>query len=217
VRRGLGLGTISLLGHSYGGVLAQAYAFKYQANLSHLLLCSTFHSTRALNEVFVKMKQAMPPDLRARIDGMEKLGLYGHGRDYEKNRYTDDYMKAAWGEGYFPYLYQRHPDPNYNPTDTGNTSWDLYREMWGSHGEFIIDGNLVSVEYADRLSTIKVPTLITAGDHDESDPSIARTMHDKIPGSKLVIYPQSGHMTFVDQPVLFVQSVNDFLHPAPKK
>src|SRR5213593_2862627 len=69
VRRGLGLGTISLLGHSYGGVLAQAYAFKYQANLSHLLLCSTFHSTRALNDVFVKMKQAMPPDLRARIDG----------------------------------------------------------------------------------------------------------------------------------------------------
>ncbi len=217
VRHGLGLGTISLLGHSYGGVLAQAYAFKYQANLSHLLLCSTFHSTRALNDVFVKMKQTMPAELRARVDAMEKAGLYAHGKDYEKNRYTDDYMKAAWGEGYFPYLYQRHPDPNYNPTDTGNTSWDLYREMWGSHGEFIIDGNLVSVEYADRLPTIKVPTLITAGDHDESDPSIARDMHDKIPGSKLVIYPQSGHMTFVDQPVLFIKSVNDFLHPAPKK
>ena len=217
VRRELGLGKISLLGHSYGGVLAQAYAFKYQANLGHLLLCSTFHSTRALNEVFVKMKQAMPPDLRARIDGMEKLGLYGHGRDYEKNRYTDDYMKAAWGEGYFPYLYQRHPDPNYNPTDTGNTSWDLYREMWGSHGEFIIDGNLTSVEYADRLPTIHVPTLITAGDHDESDPSIAREMQTRIPGAKLVIFPQSGHMTFVDQPDLFIETVNDFLHPAPKR
>src|SRR5712692_8979680 len=36
VRHGLGLGTISLLGHSYGGVLAKAYAFKYQANLSNL-------------------------------------------------------------------------------------------------------------------------------------------------------------------------------------
>src|SRR6266851_934797 len=46
VRRGLGLGTIALLGHSFGGVLAQAYAFKYQASLSHLILCSTFHSTR---------------------------------------------------------------------------------------------------------------------------------------------------------------------------
>src|SRR5437867_6322157 len=181
VRRGLGLGTISLLGHSYGGVLAQAYAFKYQANLSHLLLCSTFHSTRALNEVFVKMKQTMPPDLRARIDGMEKLGLYGHGRDYEKNRYTDDYMKAAWGEGYFPYLYQRHPDPNYKPTDTANTSWDPYREMSGPHGRLIIDGNLPSVEYADPLPTIHVPTLLTAGYHDESDPSTPHQIQTRIP------------------------------------
>src|SRR6266478_3215209 len=52
VRRGLGLGKIALLGHSYGGVVAQAYAFKYQANLGHLILCSTFHSTRGLNDIF---------------------------------------------------------------------------------------------------------------------------------------------------------------------
>jgi pimeloyl-ACP methyl ester carboxylesterase len=84
--------------------------------------------------------------------------------------------------------------------------------MWGSHGEFVIDGNLTSVEYADRLPSIKVPTLITAGDHDESDPSIARAMQALIPGSKLVIYPKSGHMTFVDQPVLFVDTINAFLH-----
>ncbi len=217
VRRDLGLGKIALLGHSYGGVLAQAYAFKYQANLTHLLLCSTFHSTRALNDIFVRMKANMTPELRGRIAAMESAGLFGHGKDYEKSRYTEDYMKAAWGEAYFPYLYQRHPDPNYHPADTGNTSWDLYREMWGSHGEFVIDGNLVSVEYADRLPSIKVPTLITAGDHDESDPSIARDMQSRIPGSKLVIFPQSGHMTFVDQPVLFVQTVNDFLHPVAKR
>src|SRR4051812_42925112 len=42
VRKALGLGKISLLGHSYGGVVVQAYAFKHQANLSHLILASTF-------------------------------------------------------------------------------------------------------------------------------------------------------------------------------
>ncbi len=42
VRQELGLGKISLLGHSYGGVLAQAYALKYQQNLTHLILASTF-------------------------------------------------------------------------------------------------------------------------------------------------------------------------------
>jgi proline iminopeptidase len=211
VRQALGLGKISLLGHSYGGCLAQAYAFKYQRNLSHLILGSTFSSTKAINEVFVHMKEKMPAELRDRISKMEAAGLYGHGKEYEQHRYTNEYMIAAWGEGYFPYLYQNRPDPNYDPVANGNTAWDLYREMWGSHGEFIIDGNLKSVEYTDQLATIKVPTLVLVGDHDESDPAMSQVMHEKIAGSRLVIFPKAGHMTFVDQPDMFVKAVDDFL------
>jgi len=211
VRVALNLGRIALLGHSYGGVLAQAYALQYQRNLSHLILCSTFPSTRQMNEVFTRMKQKMSPDLRQRVDDLEKVGLYGHGKDYEKNRYPNDYMIAAWGEAYFPYLYQNHPDPNYDPIANGNMAWDLYREMWGSDGEFVIDGNLESVEYVDRLPSIKVPTLIIVGDHDECDPSLSEEMHEKIAGSKLVVLPKSGHMTFVDQPGLFIDAVKNFV------
>jgi proline iminopeptidase len=211
VRQALGLGQVSLLGHSYGGVLAQAYALKYQKNLSALILASTFSSTKALNEVFAQMKEKMPPELRDRINRLESDGLYGHGRDYEKNRYTTEYMTAAWGDGYFPYLYRNRPDPNYDPIDNGKMSWALYREMWGSQGEFIVDGNLKSVEYTDRLATIKVPTLLLAGDHDECDPTMSKVMQAKIAGSKLVILPESGHMTFVDQPGLFEKAVEDFL------
>ena len=213
VRQALGLGKISLMGHSYGGVLAQAYALKYQRNLTHLILGSTFHSTTAINEILARMKQNMPADERDKLNALEQAGLFGKGKDWEKNRYPDDYAKLAWGDGYFPYLYQRRPDPNYDPM-SGNTStaWDLYREMWGSHGEFVIDGNLKSVEYADRLSSIHVPTLVICGDHDESDPSLSRTMHEKIAGSKLVIVPQSGHMVFVDQPTLYLKTIDGFLH-----
>lgn len=213
VRVALRLGKINLLGHSYGGVLAQAYALKYQEYVSHLILCSTFHSTKQLNDVFVQMKAKMSPELRARIDAMERAGLYGHGKDYEKGRYTNEYMEAAWGEGYYPYLYGARPDANYDPTATGNMAWDLYKVMWGSSGEFVVDGNLVSVEYADRLGSITVPTLITVGDHDQVDPSISRDMQSKIPGSKLVVLPDSGHMTFVDQPALFIKAVDEFIHP----
>src|SRR5437868_6155834 len=211
VRRALNLGQISLLGHSYGGVLAQAYALKYQKNLSHLILGSTFSSTKAMNDVLARIKQNIPSDARERVNKMESEGLYGHGKDYEKNRYTSDYMIAAWGDGYFPYLYQNRPDPNYDPVDNGKMAWDLYKEMWGEHGEFVIDGNLKSAEYTEQLSAIKIPTLIIAGDHDESDPSLSRTMHEKIGGSKLVILPRSGHMTFVDQPGLFQEAIEEFL------
>lgn len=75
--------------------------------------------------------QAMPPETREKILALEKPGLYGKGKDYEKNRYPEDYMKTAWGEGYFPYLYQNHPDPKYDPLEDGKISWDLYREMRG--------------------------------------------------------------------------------------
>jgi proline iminopeptidase len=212
VREALGLGKMALLGHSFGGVLAQAYALKYQENLSHLILCSTFSSTSLMNEVFVKIKENMDPELRGRIDKMEKEGLYGHGLPYEQNRYTDEYMIAAWGEGYFPYIFQRNPDPAYEPASGDAFAWTLYREMWGSNGEYVIDGNLKSAEYTDRLNTIKVPTLINCGDNDECAPWLSELMHEKMPGSKLVIYPQSGHMTFVDQPGLFIKSIVDFLH-----
>ena len=214
VRLALRLGHINLLGHSYGGALAQAYALKYQQNLSHLILCSTFSSTKAMNQVFVRMKERMAPELRARIDSLERAGLYGHGKSFERGRYTADYMTASWGEAYFPYLYVKRPEPNFDPLLNGVMSWELYRTMWGSNGEFVIDGNLVSVEYDDRLGTISVPTLITVGDNDECDPALSRKMHELIRGSKLVVLPQSGHMTFVDQPALFVKTVDDFLHPS---
>jgi len=215
LRGALKLGNIALLGHSCGGVLAQAYALKYQQNLTHLILCSTFHSTIKMNEVFRRMKEDMTPELRHRIEGMEKAGLFGYGKEYEKRRYTSEYMIAAWGEGYFPYLYQNRPDPSYDPLTAG-FAWDVYYEMWGRSGEFMIDGNLKSVEYSDRLSSIKVPTLITVGDHDECAPWLSEEMNKAIPGSKLVVLPKSGHMTFVDQPDMFIRTIDDFLHQNQK-
>jgi proline iminopeptidase len=212
VRQALHLGKISLLGHSYGGVLAQAYAFKYQQNLTHLILGGTFYSTSEMNKVLAEERRSMPPEALARLEALEKAGLFGKGKDWEKGRYPEDYAKLAWGDGYFPYLYQHRPDPNYDPLAGNTTSaWDLYREMWGSNGEFIIDGNLKSVEYLDKLSNIHVPTLVICGDHDESNPRLSRTMHEKIAGSKLVVVPQAGHMAFVDQPNLYIRSVSDFL------
>ena len=213
VRVALNLGKMSLLGHSYGGVLAQAYALKYQQNLSHLILVGTFASTREINEALARMKAAMPADKRARLEELEKAGLFGKGPIWEQGRYPSEYATLAWGDGYFPYLYGARPDATYDAQGANTTTaWDLYREMWGSHGEFVVDGNLTSVEYLDRLSTIHVPTLIMAGDHDESDPKMSREMHAKIAGSQLLILPNSGHMSFVDQPTLFLTTVRDFVN-----
>jgi len=212
VRQALDLGKISLLGHSFGGVLVQAYAFKYQKNLSHLILGSTFSSTVELNQALAKMKAEMTPQDRDRVNALEAAGLFGKGEIWEHGRYPEEYAKLAWGKGYFPDVYQNRPDPNYDPlaSNTG-TAWDVYREMWGSDGEFVVDGNLKEVEYVGQLPQIKVPTLIIVGDHDESDPKMSKEMHEKIAGSQLIILSNSGHMTFVDQPGQFLNAVRDFI------
>lgn len=216
VRVALGLGKINVLGHSYGGVLAQAYAFKYQEHLSHLVLASTFASTKEMNQVLQRIKNQMPRDKLALTNAFEKAGLFNKGAAWEHGRYPSQYATLAWGDGYFSKLYGARPDADYDPQaqDT-TTAWDLYREMWGSHGEFVIDGNLSSVEYLDKLSMIKVPTLILAGDHDECDPSLSKEMNARIKGSRLVILPNSGHMAFVDQPNLWNRSVAEFLNSMP--
>ena len=212
VRVALGLGKIDLLGHSCGGVLAEAYALKYQQHLRHLILNSTFASTREMNAVLAREKAQMPPDKLKRLDELEAAGLFGKGAIWEHGRYPAEYETLAWGDGYFPFLYGARPDANYDPA-TGNapTNWELYREMWGSDGEFVIDGNLKTVEWVGRLHTIHVPTLIVVGDHDECDPSLSKEMHEKIAGSKLVILPDAGHMNFVDQPDMWQQAVEGFL------
>jgi len=88
--------------------------------------------------------------------------------------------------------------------------------MVGEHGEFVIDGNLKEAEYLDRLHSIKIPTLIIVGEHDECDSSLSKEIEERIAGSKLAILPNSGHMNFEDQPELWLRSVEDFLMPDGK-
>jgi len=212
VRVALNLGKINLLGHSCGGVLAENYALRYQQHLAHLILVGTFASTTEINKVLAKMKAAMPANELKRVDELEKAGLFGKGQLWERGRYSTEYETLAWGDGYFPWLYGARPDSTYDPA-TGNapTNWELYREMWGSDGEFVIDGNLKSVEYLAKLHTIHVPALVMAGEHDEAAPVLAQQIQSGIPGAKLFIMPNAGHMEFVDQPDLFISTINTFL------
>jgi proline iminopeptidase len=215
LRRALGLRSINLLGHSFGGVIAQAYALKYQNNLSHLILANTFDSTKELNEIWAQLKSKIDPEHLLRIEDLEKQGLFNKGDPWEHGRYTAEYAELAWGWGYYPYMYESHPNPNYNPLGNLGLAWDVFREMSGSGGEFLIDGNMTSIEYAERLRTLHVPTLIIAGEHDEISSSMANEMHSHISGSQMVVLPKSKHMTFVDQNVLFNTTVDAFIHSRP--
>src|SRR5260370_33379235 len=113
-------------------------------------------------------KGQMPPEKLARLEELEKAGLYGKGAIWEHGRYSEEYEKLAWGDGYFPFLFGAHPDSNYDPTtDSAGMNWELYREMWSPDGEFEIDGSMKSAGYGDQLTTIKVATPRMCGDADQ--------------------------------------------------
>ena len=74
------------------------------------------------------------------------------------------------------------------------------------------------LEYEDRLGDIRKPVLILVGEHDRTTtPRAARQMHDAVTGSELVIFPDAGHMSYVEQPDAYFAAVRDFFarHPIP--
>jgi len=71
------------------------------------------------------------------------------------------------------------------------------------------------LNYLDRLSQIKVPTLIIVGEEDPGTPvSVSAAMHERIPNSKLVILPSARHLSNVEQAEAFNTVLLKFLKEA---
>ena len=65
---------------------------------------------------------------------------------------------------------------------------------------------------AQRLHTIRVPTLIVIGEHDVPGcQAIADTLHRRIPNARKVAMARVGHMSNVEAPERFNVLVSDFL------
>jgi 3-oxoadipate enol-lactonase len=68
------------------------------------------------------------------------------------------------------------------------------------------------LNYLDRLSEIKVPTLILVGEDDPGAPvSASQAMHERISNSKLVILPSARHLSNVEQAEAFNAALLTFL------
>jgi len=65
------------------------------------------------------------------------------------------------------------------------------------------------------LTSIDVPTLIVVGEHDAlTPPAVARSLHERISGSQLVVVPDAGHFSCLESPAVFSGALADFLASA---
>jgi pimeloyl-ACP methyl ester carboxylesterase len=69
---------------------------------------------------------------------------------------------------------------------------------------------------AELLGTIKVPTLVLHGERDLLiEPASARKFAAAIPGAKLILYPQVGHLPQIEIPQRSAADVAAFLEELP--
>jgi proline iminopeptidase len=203
VRVALGLGKIDLLGHSFGGILAQAVAIHHPAGIRRLILAATGSSAARLNADFALIKKSADEQTRARIEALEARGIIGaDGAQLAEYRKLADQVHA-------PYSYFiRQPAWDSAQSPMG---WDVLNQMWGAKSDFHIDGNLVGFDFTEALRKLTIPALVIYGDHDMVTDATAQESHAALAGSALIKIPHSAHMIMVDQNAAFIDAVTHFL------
>ena len=201
VRDALGLDRVHLFGSSWGGMLAMEYALTQPAGLASLVLSSSPASIPLWAEETGRLRAELPEETQRVLDEHEAAGT-ADSPEYEH----------AMMEFYRRHVCRLDPMPEYVQRTFQNLAEnpDVYMHMQGPN-EFVITGTFKDWDITDRLAEIHVPTLVTSGRHDECTPRQAEIVHEGIPSSEWVVFEDSSHMQFAEEPDRYLEVLDDFL------
>jgi proline iminopeptidase len=205
LRKALGLGRINLLGHSYGGVVAQAYALRFPAFLQRLILVDTFFSAemwQANNDNSNRELQNQFPEIWEKI---QDVRAQGYSSCSKESQAVSDAPPS------FPLFYDAS---NFDKVIAGGGSInnDVYCAMTGEDGDFLIAGDLGNFDFRRDLKKISGPMLILAGRYDRiAFPRWTIQYKHYAPQAKFVMLEKSGHFPFVEQTDETLGLLRDFL------
>jgi proline iminopeptidase len=196
----LGVPRVALLGHSHGGFVVQQYALQHPETVSGLVLYDTSPVT---GEEFWK-------------SALTKLHEFAdaHKAEHPEVETYVEKLSAPIGE----------LDDD-GATDVLRTILPAYvADYWDREAEFAPLRQAIQMTAAPsrgegppfdvrpQLPSITTPTLILVGDRDFiCGTRWADMLHSGIPGSRLVTFPNTGHMGHVEVPVEFAEAVVKFL------
>jgi proline-specific peptidase len=201
IRRALGLEKVHILGHSWGGMLAMEYALMQPAGLASLVLADTTASTPQWVAETARLVCELPFEVQEAIRKHESEGTTD-SPEYEdacrlfSRRHGGGHIdpKPEWVKKAFEKLEDN----------------EVYLTMWGP-SEFCATGTLKDWDITGRLGEIRVPALVIAGRHDEATPTLAETIHQRLPGSELVIFEQSAHFPHIEETERYLRVLQRFL------
>jgi proline iminopeptidase len=196
LRASLGHEKIVVFGHSFGGALAQIYALDYGDRLAGLILCSTAPALDYLPEALADLQ------LRATPEQLAMLQANGAGAA------DDTAFRRAWMTLLPIYFKSFNPEIGMAMDRATHYSGAGYARAASCLAHF----NTV-----EKLGQIKCPTLVIGGAADWTAPPkhTAARLAEGIAGAELVIFEESGHFPFVEEPDRFRDVVRAFLGKLP--
>ena len=199
VRDALGLERLHLLGHSWGGMLAQEYALTQPDGLASLVLSSTLSSSALWREEALRLRGDLPTGVREALDGHEAAGTTG---DPEYERAIFVFLHR--------HLCRLDPWPPIVEEVLRSTNLEVYNAMWGP-SEAHPTGVLAGWDVTPQLGEIRVPALVLCGRHDEATPRQAETIAAALPDAELVVFEESAHLAPVEETERYLATVRGFL------
>lgn len=208
LRRHLKLDKIDLIGHSYGGMPAIAYAVKYGQNLKHLVLSDTLHSNAGFQANIDSCNHHVStqyPDVWRKLLDLRKKGVMSNADEY------GDLYGSAFADLYFydpaaggKLFRSGMKEDGFNP--------DVYTGMIGDDPEWKVGGTMKKFDPRTKMKGFKMPVLICVGRYDRvAVPKVSQEMNDLIPGSKIAYFDKSGHRPWLEETDLYFKIVGDFL------
>ncbi len=190
-----------LLGQSWGGMLAIAYAIERKCDkLESIILSSTLSSASLWAKEQHRMIRLM--------DEKEQDALLSLDYDSREYKEANEHYMQLHCAGPFD---DSTPECVKRKKVSGERS---YLVGWGPN-EFTPLGTLKDFEYTSRLNEISVPTLIISGTDDLCTPLVAKTMYDGIEKSKWELMEGCRHMCFVDDHAKYCHILKNWMNNIP--
>lgn len=186
-----------VLGHSFGGFLAEYYAIYYPESIKAMILSSTGGIDLRILDYYnenlqMRLSQAERDSLKY-WDNRVKQGDTTYNAKYNKGKYLAS--AYLYNKDYVPKLAQRLAFGG-NPQITGLVYKDLFK---------------IEFDCKDALSNFTKPVLIIQGRQDIIGDGIAYEAHSILRNSTIVFINKSGHYSWWEQSEQYKSEVERFI------
>ena len=207
LRSRLGLESVAVLGHSWGGVLAMEYAVRHPDRVSQLILMDTAPASagdwQVLRDAFARRR---PTEDAAAMQAIASTDAFRQGdleaeAEYHRIHFRMTLrqpdllealvarLRAGWTEE--GVLLARAVGERLSGQTWRSTDWDLF----------------------PALRELRVPTLVLHGEHDFIPVELAARIADALPDARLSVLAGCGHFTFLEAPELVFEELARFCGP----